>query len=270
MLLAIDIGNTNIVAGVFDSDSRLRATWRIASDTRRMPDEYVVLFKSLFEIGGIASTEIDGAVICSVVPPIQSNLCEGLATRFGLTPLIITPELDLGIAIRYTPAGSVGADRLANAVAAIEQYGTPAVVVDFGTATTFDAISRDGMYVGGAIAPGLEVSEEALVGHTAKLPRVPLTPPEFAVGRSTVESLQSGLLYGYGGLVDGLVARISHELGEGTRVIATGGLAETVRPCTRTIETVDVDLTLTGLRLLHHRLRPHARATGIRQDQPVA
>jgi type III pantothenate kinase len=270
MLLAVDIGNTNIVLGVFDQADELKATWRISTDLHRMPDEYSVMLSSLLGLAEIRPEDLHGAVICSVVPSVQTMLCESLAQAWKLEPLILSPETDLGIAVRYSPPSSVGADRIANAVAAIKFYGCPAIVVDFGTATTFDAISQDGAYVGGAIAPGLEVSEEALASHTAKLPRVPLIPPEFAVGRNTIESLQAGLLYGYGGLVDGLVERLKRELGEDTRVIATGGLAATVQPCTRSITTIDLDLTLQGLRLLFDRNRGDARYSGVRENQPVA
>jgi type III pantothenate kinase len=270
MLLAVDIGNTNIVLGVFDERDKLTATWRISTDLHRMPDEYSVMLRSLLDLAQIPPENLHGAVICSVVPSVQTMMCESLRQAWHLDPLILSSETNLGIQIRYSPPSSVGADRIANAVAAIKFYGCPAIVVDFGTATTFDAISQDGAYVGGAIAPGLEISEEALVAHTAKLPRVPLSAPEFAVGRDTTESLQSGLLYGYGGLVDGLVDRLRRELGEDTRVIATGGLAATVQPCTRSIETVDLDLTLQGLRLLYDRNRGDARYSGVRKNQPVA
>jgi type III pantothenate kinase len=269
MLLAIDIGNTNIVVGVFDGDT-LHATWRLSTDTRRMADEYSVVLHSLFEIAQVDPHAVDGVVICSVVPPVQTALAESIQRTWGLDPLLLTTDLDLGLKISYSPPSSVGADRLANALAVVTFYGCPAVIVDFGTATTFDAISRDGTYIGGAIAPGLEVSEEALVVHTAKLPRVPLVPPEAVIGRTTAESLQAGLLYGYGGLVDGLVQRFVAELGRDTRVIATGGLAETVKPCTRTIETVDTSLTLQGLRLLYDRIRRRSDGAGTRQDQSVA
>jgi type III pantothenate kinase len=269
MLLTVDIGNTNIVAGVFDGDV-LRTTWRLSTDTRRMPDEYSVVLRSLFEIARIDSHEISGVAICSVVPTAQSMLADAIRAMWGIEPLLLTTDLDLGIEIRYSPVTSVGADRLANALAAVQFYGAPAVIVDFGTATTFDAISADGAYIGGAIAPGLEVSEEALVVHTAKLPRVPLIPPEVAIGRNTTESLQAGLLYGYGGLVDGLVERFVHDLGPNTHVIATGGLAEIVKPCTRTITVVDPGLTLQGLRLLYTRLNDHASSPRTREDQPVA
>jgi type III pantothenate kinase len=269
MLLAIDIGNTNIVAGVFECEA-LRATWRLSTDTRKMPDEYSVVLRSLFEIAGIDPHDIDGVAICSVVPPVQAALAEAIHGTWGLDPLLLTTDLDLGLEIRYSPPTSVGADRLANALAAIAFYGCPAVIVDFGTATTFDAISRDGAYVGGAIAPGLEVSEEALVVHTAKLPRVPLVAPRVAIGTTTTESLQAGLLYGYGGLVDGLVQRFVAELGPDTHIIATGGLAETVKPCTRTIDTVDTSLTLHGLRLLYEQTRRRSDGAGIRKDQSVA
>jgi type III pantothenate kinase len=270
VLLTIDIGNTNIVAGVFQGDETLAATWRLSTETRRMPDEYVVVLDSLFRLASIEPARVTGAAICSVVPVAQSMLTEAIRQWLRFEPMILTTELELGLDIRYSPSTSVGADRIANAVAAIEYYGVPAIVVDFGTATTFDALSRDRSYVGGAIAPGLEVSEEALVVHTAKLPRVPLTPPPFAIGRTTTESLQSGLLYGYGGMVDGLVERFKRELGEDARVVATGGLAATVRPCTHCIDTIDLDLTLQGLRMLYARNVNRTESFGIRKDQPVA
>jgi type III pantothenate kinase len=252
MLLAIDIGNTNIVAGVFAGDA-LVAHWRMATDARRMPDEYAVLLDSLFRLGDLKTSGIRGAIVCSVVPSVQETLCVALQMHWGLDPLIVSLDLDLGVEICYEPREAVGADRIANAVATLHRYGAPAIVVDFGTATTLDAISRDGVYVGGSIAPGLKVSEEALYRHTARLPRAPLEAPRAAVGKSTTTSLQSGILYGYAALVDGLVERFRDELGQEAHVIATGGLADAVVPHTRTVARTDPDLTLLGLHLLYLR-----------------
>lgn len=247
MLLAVDIGNTNIVIGAFVSND-LTARWRIATDARRMPDEYAVLLESLFSLGRLDLHEIGGVVLSGVVPPVQAAMCDAVRQLLGLDPLIISRSLQLGIEVR---AQNAGADRIANAVAARERFGTPAIVVDFGTTTNFDVVSADGAYVGGALAPGLEVSEEALAARTAQLPRVPLEAPATAIAGNTVEALQSGILFGYAGLVDGLVDRIQSELGAKARVIATGGLGAVIAPHTRTVTDVEPDLTLHGLRLIY-------------------
>lgn len=257
MLLAIDIGNTNIVAGAFAGDT-LVSRWRLATEARRTADEYALALRVLFEMAHLTSAEVDGAIVCGVVPGVQATICRAIRLWLGLDPLLVTPSLDLGIEVRYSPQQAVGADRVANAVAVIDRYGAPAIVVDFGTATTLDAISADRAYVGGAIAPGLEIAEEALYSNTAQLPRAPLEPPPLAIGTTTATSLQSGLLYGYAGLVDGLVERFRAELGAGSHVVATGGLARCVVPHTRTVRQVDEDLTLFGLRLLYIRNEPHA------------
>jgi type III pantothenate kinase len=252
MLLAIDIGNTNIVAGVFSGDT-LVAHWRLETVRRRMPDEYAVLFDSLLRMARVEPSRIGGAIICSVVPSVQETLCQTVRMYWAVDPIVVSLDLDLGIDVCYRPREAVGADRIANAVATIHRYGAPAIVVDFGTATTLDAIDRHATYVGGAIAPGLKISEEALYSHTARLPRVPLEPPGPAVGTSTATSLQSGILYGYAALVDGLVERFRREVGEDAHVIATGGLAEAVVPHTSTVQRTDPDLTLVGLHLLYLR-----------------
>lgn len=252
MLLAIDIGNTNIVAGAFAGDT-LVAHWRLRTDSNRTRDEYALDLTGLFRLAGADIHQVSGAVICSVVPSVQATLCNAICRYIHVEPMLVTPDLDLELEVRYKPRRAVGADRVANAVAAIDRYGVPAVVVDFGTATTFDAISSDRAYIGGAIAPGLEIAEEALYSHTAQLPRAPLVPPAEAIGTTTSESLQSGLLFGYAGLVDGLVNRFCHSLGDSAHVIATGGLAELVAPHTRTVQHVDPDLTLYGLHLLYER-----------------
>lgn len=263
MLIAIDIGNTNTVVGAFDGEVLVQR-WRVGTDLRRMPDEYAALFDTLFRMADLPYAE-RVVVIGSVVPGVQAVLIEMARRYWDTEPLIVSPDLDFGIDVRYVPPQAVGADRIANAVAAIENYGTPAIVVDFGTATTFDAISRDAAYVGGAIAPGLEISQEALFSRTAQLPRIPLEPPALAIGTTTITSLQSGILYGYAGLIDGLVTRIAAELGTGVTVIGTGGLAQIVAPLTHSIEHVDQDLTLVGLRILHERNTLHAGHARLRE-----
>lgn len=252
MLLALDVGNTNIVAGVFSGEVLL-ARWRLTTEARRTSDEYAVLLRALFQGSNVELESLDGAIIASVVPSAQETLCHALAHYWQLVPMIFGQQLDIGVAVRYNPATAVGADRLANAVAAIALYGTPAIVVDFGTATTFDVISAAGEYLGGAIAPGLEISEDALLARTAQLPRVSLRPPTSAIGTSTITSLQSGILFGYASLVDGMVERISRELEQNVHVIATGGLATTVSPLSQRVQQVDLDLTLIGLRLIYER-----------------
>lgn len=252
MLLAIDIGNTNIVAGMFEG-RRLVVSWRIATDRHRMSDEYGVLLRSLFDAATISYTEAEAAIVCGVVPMVQPEMLQAIRAYFRLEPLVVSQALDLGLKVSYDPPQAVGADRLANAVAALAVYGRPAIVVDFGTTTNFDVISAEGVYVGGALAPGLEVSQEALFAHAAQLHPVPLEPPPHAVGSSTTESLQSGILYGYAGLIDGLVERISQELTGEPHVIATGGLSPIVAPHTRRVRHIDPDLTLAGLQLIHER-----------------
>jgi type III pantothenate kinase len=252
-LLAVDIGNTNIVAGVFCGEDLL-ARWRIATDGKRMPDEYAVLLQSLFRLAGLDGSVLLGAVVAGVVPGAQSALCDAIRSYWNTEPFIVSPQADLGIEVR---AQGAGADRIANSIAALQRYGSPAIVVDFGTGTNFDVVSRDGAYLGGAIAPGLEIAEEALVSRTAQLPHVPLISPPSAIGNTTITALQSGIVFGYAGLVDGLVRRIDKELGGGAHVIATGGLAEVIAPHTETVKHVDLDLTLVGLQLLY------ARNTGV-------
>jgi type III pantothenate kinase len=252
MLLAIDIGNTNIVAGIFH-DTTLLARWRLATDIRRTSDEYAIQLSSLFRVSNLDPGNVSAAFVASVVPDAQETVQRAMRQYWNIDPLSFSHSLNLGIEIAYQPATAVGADRIANAVAAIDQYGCPAIVVDFGTATTFDAVSRDGVYLGGAIAPGLEISEDALLCRTTQLPRARLLPPEGAIGTSTETSLRSGILFGYAGLVDGLVGRIALELGPDVNVISTGGLAETISALCERVQHVNQDLTLHGLRLLHER-----------------
>jgi type III pantothenate kinase len=257
LLLTIDIGNTNIVAGVFAGDS-LVAHWRFSTESRRTADEFAVVLDTVLRMCNLQQAEIDGVVMCSVVPAVLAMVQEALSKYWQQSAMVISPELDLGIEVRYSPAQAVGADRVANAVAALGRYGAPAIVVDFGTTTNFDVVSPDGAYIGGVIAPGLEISEEALYRNTAQLRRAPLVPPPTAIGSSTAGALQSGILFGYAGLVDGLVERVQAELGSHACVIATGGLAQTVAPLSRTVEHIDTFLTLHGLYLLYEQNRPHA------------
>ncbi len=250
MLLCIDIGNTNIVLGVYRGE-KLVAHWRISTDHRKMPDEYGILLLNLLSCEQIGIEEIDDVILASVVPPVADRLLEMLRQYTGISPLVVGQGLRTGIAIRYDSPRDVGADRIVNAVAAYRLYGAPACIVDFGTATTFDALSAQGEYLGGAIAPGVLVAAEALFQRTAKLPRVDLQRPPHAIGVNTVDAMRSGILFGYVGLVEGLVTRFRRELGENMRVIATGGLARLIARETAVIEHVDPWLTLKGLRLIY-------------------
>jgi len=248
-LLAIDIGNTNIVLGLYEG-KRLAAQWRIATDHARMPDEYAMLLFDLFARSGQDPDSVQGIVLASVVPPLTGTFVEVSERYFGQRPLVVDAGVRTGVRIRYDSPRDVGADRVVNAVAAFRIYGGPACVVDFGTATTFDAISAEGDYLGGAIAPGLRMAAEALFARTAKLPRIDIARPPRAIGTNTVHAMQSGLLFGYVGLVEGMVARFREELGPDMRVIATGGLAPLIAAETDVIEVVDQELTLKGLRMI--------------------
>ena len=253
MLLVIDVGNTNIVLGVY-RQTRLHRHWRIATRVAQTGDEYGILISNLLQLAGISVKNISGVAISSVVPPVQTALTGLFRERFGMEPLLVGPGLKTGMPIRYDNPREVGADRIVNAVAAFDRLGEAAIVVDFGTATTFDLINGQGVYLGGAIAPGLGLSMDALFEKTAKLPRIELARPRTVVGRDTVSSMQSGLFWGYVALVDGLIDRMVEESGfDPVRVIATGGLAGLVAGESRRIELVDEFLTLTGLRLLYER-----------------
>jgi len=250
MLLAVDVGNTNIVIGVFDGE-RLAADFRLHTDDRATGDELGLQITELIQHQGVQPQDIDAVVVGSVVPALRRSV-ELLSQRyFGRRPMVVGPGTRTGIRIHYDDPRQVGADRIANAVAARHLYGVPAVLVDFGTATTFDAIGKDGDYMGGAIAPGIQVSHDALVSHAALLPRVELIAPPAAVGHNTTASLQSGLVFGYAGLVEGLVARFRAEIGEHAKVIATGGVVEDLARLVGVIDVIDERLTLTGLRLIH-------------------
>ncbi|TEU02164.1 MAG: type III pantothenate kinase [Dehalococcoidia bacterium] len=250
MLLAIDIGNTNIAFGVFDGET-LRATWNVATDINKTADEYAVLLLNLLPREGLAPTDIDHVSIACVVPPLLTIFEELSQRYFKIPPLIVGPGVKTGVSICTDNPREVGADRVANAAAAHHLYGGPLIVIDFGTATTLDALSKEGDYLGGAIAPGIGIAAEALFERASKLPRVELIPPEHAIGKNTVTTMQSGIIFGYVGLIEGLVTRIKQELGGEAYVVATGGLAEVIATETKVIDTVDMHLTLIGLRLIH-------------------
>jgi len=250
MLLCIDIGNTNIVLGLYRGEE-LAAHWRIATDHQRLADEYAILLIELFNHKGYDVGDVDGIAIASVVPPLTGTFVSLSKDYFGCTPLVLDAGVRTGVRIRYDNPRDVGADRVANAVAAHRLYGGPACVVDFGTATIFDAVSAEGDYLGGAIAPGVVIAMEALFARTAKLPRTDLTRPPKAIGSNNVQAIQSGVLFGYVGLVEGMVARFRQELGPDMKVIATGGLAEIIAQETDVIQFVDPWITLKGLRLIY-------------------
>ena len=250
MLLAVDIGNTNIVLGVFDGD-KLKATWRMATGIHRMADEYASFILSFFDRRGLNTSQINEAILCSVVPPLVAVFEEMCRRYLKTTPLVVAAGVKTGVRICMDSPHEVGADRIVNAVAAHQLYGGPVIVIDLGTATTFDAVSEDGDYLGGAIAPGISIATEALSNRTSVLPRVELTHPKRAIGRSTVAAMQSGIVFGYAGLIEGIVTRIQQELGTKAKVVATGGYAELLARETPAIEVVNADLTLIGLRLIY-------------------
>ncbi len=258
MLLVIDVGNTNIVVGLFRGEKLIKH-WRVKTDQGRTSDEYGILFRSLLSFHGIEFKDIKDTIIASVVPPFGAVLEQMCRRYFGHTPLQIGPGIKTGMPILYDNPRDVGADRIVNAVAAYEQYKTAGIVVDFGTATTFDAISSQGEYMGGAIAPGIGIGGEALFQRASKLPRVDIVKPPVVIGRNTVHSIQAGLFFGYIGLVDEIVHRMKKEIApsqpENFFVIATGGLAPLIARESRTITEVSENLTLEGLRLIYQRNR---------------
>jgi type III pantothenate kinase len=255
MLLAIDIGNTNITFGLYEGET-LGPRWRIRTIHEKMPDEYGVLLDQLFHHRGRHPEEVTGVAIASVVPPLTPVFEQVSQDYLNRTPLVVDAGVRTGVRIRYDNPREVGADRVVDAAAVRALYSVPACVVDFGTATTFDAVSAEGDYLGGAIAPGIGISAQALFERTAKLPRVELTRPPSVIGRNTPHSIQSGLLFGYVGLVEGMVARFKEELGPGTQVIATGGLGEIIARETEVIDVVDPWLTLHGLRIVYELNQP--------------
>jgi type III pantothenate kinase len=252
MLLVIDVGNTNISFGVFEGEVLLHHL-RSESARARTADEYAVLVHQMLALRGIAAERIDSAILASVVPPLTDTMLGLVRRAFGKDPLVVGPGIRTGMPILYENPREVGADRIVNAVAAYERAKGGVIVVDFGTATTFDCVTPKGEYLGGVIAPGIQISAEALFSRAARLHRVEIALPPRVVGRNPVHSMQSGIVYGYAGLVDGLCARLKRELGYPASVIATGGLARLIAPQTESVEMVDDDLTLTGLRLLYER-----------------
>ena len=256
MLLAIDVGNTNIVLGVFDG-TELVDSWRLATLRERTSDEIGLLVSGLFEHWKIDPSKIDGVVMSSVVPPLTGTMTEMTRRYFGRKPLTLDPGVKTGMPILYENPSEVGADRIVNGVAAYEQFGRaagqPIIVVDFGTATTFDAISAQGEYLGGAICPGIQISADALFQRAARLPRIEVRKPPRLIGRTTVGSMEAGLFFGYVGMVEGIVQRMTRELGGRALCVATGGLASIMAPETPLIQAVEPDLTLRGLRIVWER-----------------
>jgi type III pantothenate kinase len=252
MLLTVDVGNTNITLGVYKGRNMI-ADWRVRTDRERTADEHGLLFTHLLQHRGMNPSDIHGVAISSVVPTMNDTLVSISKQYFLAEPMVVGPDTDFGLKVYYSPVSDVGADRLVNAVAVKQKYGGPAIVVDFGTATTFDAISDCGDYLGGAIAPGIGISVNALFHSASRLFRVELIAPGKAVGTNTAESMQSGIIYGYAGQVDALVERIRVEIGQNARVIATGGLATLISKETKHIDTVDMMLTLDGLQYLWER-----------------
>lgn len=252
-LLAVDVGNTNTVIGVFRDNGELAAHWRIQTVAARTSDEYAVLLKTLLDMEGFPWRSIDAGIISSVVPPAVFGIQKFFKTYYGGPALLVGPGIKTGMPILYENPREVGADRIVNAVAAYEEIKAGCIVVDFGTATTWDVINPKGEYMGGAIAPGIQISSEALYEHAAKLPRVELARPGKVVARNTVASMQAGLIYGYAGMVDALVGRIRSEVEFPARCIATGGLAALIATETKSIEATDELLTLKGLKILYHR-----------------
>jgi type III pantothenate kinase len=252
MLLVIDVGNTNTSLGVYEGE-QLVAHWRLTTARARTVDEYGVHARNLFALAGLNFQTITAIAIASVVPPLNYTLKRMAEVYFHLTPLFIDHSTETGMRILYDPPSDVGADRIVDAVAAIKKYGAPCIVVDFGTATTFDAVNAEGHYLGGVITPGITISADALFERAARLPRVEIKRPQSVVGSSTVNSMQSGLYYGYVGLVDGILRRMRDELGSDVRIIATGGLAPLIATGSELIAVVDETLTLEGLRLIYEK-----------------
>jgi type III pantothenate kinase len=255
MLLAIDSGNTNIVFAVFDGDAR-RGEWRAATDAKRTADEYAVWLSQLMKLDGLESSEVTEAIIATVVPEALFSLKTLCRRYFKTEPLVVGENgVDIGIAIKVEAPDEVGADRLVNAAAAHERYKGPLIVIDFGTATTFDVVDADGAYCGGVIAPGINLSLDALHHAAAKLPRIAVERPQTVIGKRTIPAMRSGVYWGYVGLIEGVVGRIKQEFGAEMSVIATGGLAPLFADATDTIERLDPDLTLRGLALINRRNR---------------
>jgi len=250
MLLAIDVGNTDTTLGVFDGEE-LRATWHVATEIHRRADEYAGLLSSLLHYQHLDTPDIKAVALCSVVPPLIATFEELFKRYFHISPLVVGTGVKTGVRIRMDNPKEVGTDRIVNTAAGHYLYGGPLIITDLGTATTFDIVSKEGDYLGGAIAPGIVTATEALFTRAAVLPRVELTRPKHVIGTNTITAMQSGIIFGYVGLIEGMVSRIQQELGEKTRVIATGGYAELIAKETPVIEEVNPNLTLVGLRLIY-------------------
>lgn len=253
MLLVFDIGNTNTVLGVYDGDNLVR-DWRINTDLNKTSDEYGVLIKSLFDASNISLSVVDAIIVSSVVPAVMHSLENFCRKYCNISPMVVGPGIKTGLNIKYEDPKMVGADRIVNAVAAISKYNCPVIIIDFGTATTYCAVSKKGEYIGGAISPGMKISSEALFQKASKLPRVELVTPETVICKDTVSAMQAGIIYGYAGQVEKIVGLMKKELkDEGTLVIATGGLANMISQETNAIDVIDPNLTLEGLRIIYEK-----------------
>lgn len=252
MILTLDIGNTNIKTALFDG-KEMRHYWRMSTNIQKSSDEYGIVLANLFQHVGVRPEEVEGIMISSVVPTINFTIEHMCQNYFGKTPLFVVPGIKTGINIRYENPRELGSDRIANAVAAYEEYGAPTIFIDFGTATTFGVVGEGGTFLGGCICPGVKLASEALVTGTAKLPRFELTKPEHVIGRTTLTNLQSGMYYGYVGLVKNIVRKIKQELGQEATVVATGGMAVMIAEESKVIDKLDGLLTLKGLRLIYER-----------------
>jgi len=254
MLLAVDVGNLHTVLGLYDGDELIRH-FRVQSDRDRTEDEHSVMLHTLVRIAELDPAEIKESIVASVVPPVTEGIVRAIINAFGHEPLVVGPGIRTGMPILYENPKEVGADRIVNAVAAYDRLGCAVIIVDFGTATTFDCVSEKGEYLGGVISPGIGLSAEALGTRAARLPKIEIQKPPHVLGRNTVHAMQSGLVFGYVGLVDGIVERLREEMGGEVRVLATGGQASLIASESKTIEEVDEQLTLEGLRILHARQR---------------
>jgi type III pantothenate kinase len=252
LIFVFDVGNTNIVLGVYDGE-QLKHHWRIETSRNRTEDEFGMVIKSLFDSSGMAFSDIDGIIISSVVPPIMFALERMCHKYFHIKPLVVGPGIKTGLNIKYENPREVGADRIVNAVAAIHEYGSPLIIVDFGTATTYCYVNEHRQYMGGAIAPGINISTEALYSKAAKLPRIEITRPEGVIGKNTIAAMQAGIVYGYVGQVEGIVKRMMNQSNQKPTVIATGGLSNLIAQESTIIDIVDPFLTLKGLQLIYKR-----------------